>query len=303
MLYDNRQKFDAKTVLETAEREKARTVTIVGDAYAGPLVAELKRHPYQLPDLLVIGTGGAAINPEHRRALLELLPHITIADAFGSSETGGMATSASSHSSTSATFAMHPSGAVVSADRTRFLTPGDEEVGWIARTGRVPLGYFGDRAATEHTFPEIDGTRVAIPGDRAVMEADGTIRLLGRDSLVVNTGGEKVFVEEVEEIVRAHPAVHDAVVVGRPSECWGQEVVALIAVRAGADLTEADVYEFCTARLARFKAPKCVVLVDEVRRLGNGKADYRWAKREALSHNNTSREGQSEPAIRKWPAQ
>jgi fatty-acyl-CoA synthase len=281
VVYDNRQKFDAQSALQTAEREKVRTMTIVGDAYAGPLVAELKRHPYTLSDLLVIGTGGAAINPAHKRALLDRLPHITIADAFGSSETGGMAASRSSHDSASTTFAMHPTGAIVSEDRTRFLQTGDCEVGWIARVGRVPLGYFKDQTATEATFPEIDGRRVAIPGDRAVLEDDGTVRLLGRDSLVVNTGGEKVFVEEVEEVVRAHPGVHDAVVVGRPSERWGQEVVALIAVRAGAELTEGAIYEFCTARLARFKAPKGVVFVDEVRRLGNGKADYAWAKREA----------------------
>jgi fatty-acyl-CoA synthase len=293
VVYDNRHKFDAQSVLRTAELEKVRTLTIVGDAYAGPLVAELQRHPYTLPDLLVIGTGGAAINPAHKRALLDLLPHITIADAFGSSETGGMAASRSSHDTASTTFAMHPTGAVVSADRMRFLQPGDNEVGWIARTGRVPLGYFKDQAATELTFPEIDGTRVAIPGDRAALQADGTVRLLGRDALVINTGGEKVFVEEVEEIVRAHPAVHDAVVVGRPSDRWGQEVVALIAVRAGAELTEGDIYDFCTARLARFKAPKGVVLVDEVRRLGNGKADYGWAKREALSGNNASPVGQN----------
>jgi 3-oxocholest-4-en-26-oate---CoA ligase len=286
VIYDNRDKLDARSVLRTAEREKVRTVTIVGDAYAQPLVEALNAHTYDLPELRVIGTGGAAINPKYKRALLELLPRIMIADAFGSSETGGMAASRTSHESSPTTFAMHPSGAVVSADRTRFLRPGDHEVGWIARTGRVPLGYFGDRAATEHSFPEIGGMRVAIPGDRAVLQADGTIRLLGRDSLVVNTGGEKVFVEEVEEVLRGHPAVYDAVVVGRPSERWGQEVVALIALRGGARITDAEIYELCTARLARFKAPKGVVIVDEVRRLANGKADYRWAKREVLAQNN-----------------
>lgn len=295
VLYDNRNRFDAQTVLSTAEREKVRTMTIVGDAYAGPLVAELRRQTYTLHELVAIGTGGAAINPAHKRGLLDLLPRTMLADAFGSSETGGMAASRSSHNSTSTTFAMHPSGKVVSADRTRYLKPGEDEVGWIARTGRVPLGYFRDPAATERTFPAIDGVRVAIPGDRAVLEADGTVRLLGRDSLVVNSGGEKVFVEEVEEIVRAHPAVRDAVVVGRPSSRWGQEVVALIAVRDGVRLAEADVYEFCGTRLARFKAPKCVVIVDEVRRLGNGKADYRWAKQEALRDARFGHQGEASP--------
>jgi fatty-acyl-CoA synthase len=283
VVYDNRNRYDAESVLQTAQREEVRVLTIVGDAYAGPLVSELHRHTYDLSALVSIGTGGAATNPAHKRALLSLLPHITISDTFGSSETGGMAANRSRSDSASAGFAMHPSGAVVSADRSRFLQAGDTEVGWVARTGRVPLGYFQDREATERTFPEIDGIRVAIPGDRAVIQSDGSIHLLGRDSLVINTGGEKVFVEEVEEIVKAHPEVHDAVVVGRPSQRWGHEVVALIALRSGAAVTTAGIREFCAARLARFKAPKDVVVVEEIRRLGNGKADYRWAAQQVDS--------------------
>src|SRR5690606_17308501 len=120
----------------------------------------------------------------------------------------------------------------VSDDRTRLLTPGSSEVGWAARTGRVPLGYLDDREATERTFPVIEGVRMAIPGDRATVDADGTLRLLGRDALVVNTGGEKVFVEEVEEVLRAHPDIDDALVVGRPSARWGNEVVALVCTGA-----------------------------------------------------------------------
>jgi fatty-acyl-CoA synthase len=281
VVYDNRTKFDARSVLQTAEREQVRVLTIVGDAYAGPLVCELNRRNYDLSALVSIGTGGAATNPVHKQALLDRLPHITIADTFGSSETGGMAANRSRSDSASPNFAMHPSGVVVSADRTRILQPGEPEVGWVARTGRVPLGYFRDQEATEKTFPEIDGVRVAIPGDRAVIHTDGSIHLLGRDSLVVNTGGEKVFVEEVEEIVRAHPAVQDAVVVGRPSPRWGREVVAVVALRSGAAaVTTTDIREFCAPRLARFKAPKEVVVVPEIRRLGNGKADYRWAARQ-----------------------
>lgn len=298
VVYDNRKKFDAATVLRTAERERVRTLTIVGDAYAGPLVAELERQTYDLSELVGIGTGGAATNPKHKDALLELLPHIVIADAFGSSETGGMAASRSQRDSSSSTFNMHPSGAVVSADRTRFLQPGDPEVGWIARRGRVPLGYLHDREATERTFPVIDGERVAIPGDRAVVEADGAIRLLGRDSLVINTGGEKVFVEEVEEIVRAHPSVADAVVVGRPSERWGHEVVAVVAVRGGAALTQTQLYEFCTQRLARFKAPKALLLVDNVPRLSNGKPDYRQAKELAAERESRDRSSGEQHGLR-----
>ena len=122
---------------------------------------------------------------------------------------------------------------MLSEDYSRFLEPGEAEVGWVARTGRIPLGYFDDAEATRKTFPEVDGQRVVISGDRASLEADGTLRLFGRDSLVVNTGGEKVFVEEVEEVLRAHPDVADALVVGRDSERWGQEVVALVELHAG----------------------------------------------------------------------
>jgi acyl-CoA synthetase (AMP-forming)/AMP-acid ligase II len=146
---------------------------------------------------------------------------------------------------------------------------------------RIPLGYFNDADATRKTFPQVQGRRVVISGDRASIEKDGTLRLFGRDSLVVNTGGEKVFVEEVEEVMRAHPAVADALVVGRPSERWGEELVALVALRDGAEISHNSLRAHCTSQLARFKAPKEFIFVDHVRRLGNGKADYRWAKSQA----------------------
>ncbi|MBV8930762.1 MAG: AMP-binding protein [Mycobacteriaceae bacterium] len=283
LIYDNRRKFDARDVLETAEREKVTMFTIVGDAYAGPLVAELERRHYDLTSLIAIGTGGAATNLKYKQAFLQHLPHATIVEGYGSSETGGMAYGASRRGSTVETFAPHPGGVVVSADRTRILRPGEDEIGWAARAGRIPLGYFNDRDATERTFPEVDGRRVVVPGDRAKLESDGSIRLFGRDSLVVNTGGEKVFVEEVEEVLRAHPGIADALVVGRPSERWGEEVVALVSVKPDVRIGDDALYGFCTSRLARFKAPKAFLFVDEVRRLGNGKPDYRWAKQQADS--------------------
>src|SRR4029077_8337332 len=155
---------------------------------------------------------------------------------------------------------------VVSADRSRFLEPGDDELGWTARRARVPLGYLGDPEKTEATFPIIDGERVAIPGDRARRLADGSIEMLGRDSMVVNTGGEKVFVEEVEDVLRRHPDVADALVVGRPSARFGQEVVAVVAPRAGARLDPAALREFVATDIARFKAPRAVAICDVVQR-------------------------------------
>jgi 3-oxocholest-4-en-26-oate---CoA ligase len=283
VLYDDRNRLDVRSVWETAEREKVGMLTMVGDAYAGPLIAELRAHTYDLSALNAIGTGGAATNAKYKRALMECLPHITIIEGYGSSESGNMAFGHSSNGNASETFEPRIGATVVSADRSRFLRPGEQEIGWAARTGRIPLGYFSDPEGTRRTFPEIDGRRVVIPGDRASIEKDGTIRLFGRDSLVVNTGGEKVFVEEVEEVLRAHPGIADALVVGRPSERWGQEVVALIAPHPGADLT-ADgqaLYTFCTSQLAHFKAPKAFIFVEQIQRLGNGKPNYRWAREQA----------------------
>ena len=283
VLYDDRNKLDARSVWATAEREKVGMLTMVGDAYAGPLVAELRAHPYDLSSLNAIGTGGAATNAKYKRALMECLPQVTIIEGYGSSESGNMAFGHSRGGHASETFEPRVGATVVSADRSRFLRPGDHEIGWAARTGRIPLGYFGDAEATQRTFPEIEGQRVVIPGDRASVEKDGTIRLFGRDSLVVNTGGEKVFVEEVEEVLRAHPNIADALVVGRPSERWGEEVVAIVAPHPGARLT-ADgqaLYTFCTSQLAHFKAPKAFIFVEQIQRLGNGKPNYRWAREQA----------------------
>ncbi|MGE2734493.1 acyl-CoA synthetase [Mycolicibacterium vaccae] len=280
ILYD-KPTLDPAAVLRTAEKQKVGLMTMVGDAYAGPLITELRRQPYDLSSLFAIGTGGAATNQRHQDALLELLPQITLINGYGSSETGNMAFGRSQRGDRKDTFERRDGVVLLSEDRTRFVTPGEDEVGWVAREGRIPLGYFDDAEGTLRTFPEVEGRRVVISGDRGALEADGTLRLFGRDSLVVNTGGEKVFVEEVEEVVRTHPDVEDALVVGRPSERWGEEIVALVAVRAGADLTGDALRALCQEHLARYKTPKEFVVVDAVRRLGNGKADYRWARARA----------------------
>jgi 3-oxocholest-4-en-26-oate---CoA ligase len=281
VLYD-RTRFDPPAVLATAEREKVGMMTMVGDAYAGRLVEELRQGAYDLSSLFAIGTGGAATNPKYQRALLELLPQITLINGYGSSETGNVGFGRSQHGAEKETFELREGALVVSEDYIRFLQPGEQEIGYVARAGRIPLGYFDDQAATQKTFPVVEGQRVVISGDRGSLAPDGTLRLFGRDSLVINTGGEKVFVEEVEEVLRAHPAVADALVVGRASERWGQEVVALVEVRAGAtDVGHESLHAQCTSHLARFKAPKEFIFVDQVRRLGNGKPDYRWAKSQA----------------------
>src|SRR6201987_3792429 len=203
---------------------------------------------------------------------------MTLINGYGSSETGNMGFGHSRGDTRTDTFTLREGGLVLSEDYSHFLKPGEQEVGWAAREGRIPLGYFNDPDATRKTFPEVAGKRVVISGDRASLEEDGTLRLYGRDSLVVNTGGEKVFVEEVEEVLRADPDIADALVVGRPSERWGQEGVALIPLRDGVEVAPELLHAHCTSQLARFKAPKEFIVVEQVRRLGNGKADYRWAK-------------------------
>ncbi len=278
VLYDTGKKLDPRLVWETAEREKVGMMTFVGDAYAAPLVDELQRGSYDLSSLYAIGTGGAATNPKYQRALLECLPQITLINGYGSSETGNMGFGNSRQGAQTDTFVFREGGLVLSEDYTRFLQPGESETGWVARSGRIPLGYLNDPDATRKTFPEVQGQRVVISGDRGRIDTDGTMRLFGRDSLVINTGGEKVFVEEVEEVLRAHPAIADALVVGRPSQRWGEEVVALVALRDGAQADHAPLQAHCASQLARFKAPKEFIVVERVRRLGNGKADYRWAK-------------------------
>jgi 3-oxocholest-4-en-26-oate---CoA ligase len=278
VLHDDSGPFDARQILEIAERERVALMSIVGDAYAGPIVEELRRRPYDLSSLTVLGTGGAATSEHHKEAILSLVPHVMIRDGYGSSETGGMAFGAQTKRSHRYGFAPSDGATVVSEDRSRMLEPGDTEVGWTARRGRVPLGYLGDRTATESTFPIIDEVRVAIPGDRAQLSDDGRIIMLGRDALVINTGGEKVFVEEVEEVVRRHPGVADALVVGRPSERFGQEVVAVVAPRANVSIDPGSLREFVAGEIARFKAPRAVALCDKVQRHANGKPDYAWAQ-------------------------
>jgi fatty-acyl-CoA synthase len=282
VLHNDRTPFDARTILSTAARERVSVMSIVGDAYARPLVDELRTGRYDLTALERIGTGGAVTSPALKAAIVELLPQVTLIDSYSSSETGPMASAATRSGAVAAPLTMAPDTAVLSADRSRLLTPGDPEVGWAARRGRIPLGYLGDPAATERTFPVVGGQRWAVPGDCATIADDGTLALVGRGSLVINSGGEKVFVEEVEVAIRCHPDVLDAVVVGRPSERFGQEVVALVRKRPGALVTPREIREFAARTIARFKAPRAVLWCDDVRRHASGKPDYSWAKQAAL---------------------
>jgi fatty-acyl-CoA synthase len=276
--------LDAAEALRTAIREKVVSIPVVGDAVARPLLDEIERAgksstPYDMSGVAAFSNGGAPMTPGVRSRLLELLPHVMLLDAVGSSETGIQMNhySAKGAEADTAVFSPQDDTTVVDELMTRELTPG-EGGGWLARRGRIPLGYLGDAEKTARTFPVIGGQRWSVPGDRANLLDDGRIQLLGRDGITVNSGGEKIFVEEVERAVAAHPAVQDVVVVGRPSERWGSEVVAVVQVRDGSTVSDDELLAEAATHVARYKVPKAIVRVDEMQRSPSGKADYRWAK-------------------------
>lgn len=285
VIQDDPGHLDPEDVWRTIERERVTSLLIVGDAFARPLVDQLRRGAHAPAALRLIVSGGAPLNPTLKRDLHELLPGVALLDAVGSSETGrqGQSLSSSAGEVRSGTFQPVPDNCVLADDRSHVLAPGSVEIGWLAKSGRVPLGYLGDAEKTGRTFPTIDGVRYSLPGDRARVGVDGTIELLGRDSVTINSGGEKIFAEEVEHALKHHPAVYDAVVVGRPSTRWGEEVVALVKLRAGAAAVDADLLEECARHVARYKLPKALFYLDEIVRSPSGKADYRWARAEALA--------------------
>jgi len=276
--------LDPADVWRTIEQEKVVSVSVVGDAMARPLVDELEAGDYDTSSLGAFSNGGAVLNAGLKDRILELLPNIMILDAVGSSETGFNSTSASAAGSkaTTGTFPLEAGTVVVDESMSHLLEPGHEGIGWMARQASVPLGYLGDEAKTARTFPVIDGVRYSIPGDRARLLADGTMELLGRDAVTINSGGEKIFAEEVEQALAHHPSVYDVVVVGRPSERWGNEVVAIVVLREGHVVTDDDLLEECGRHIARYKFPKFFVYLPELVRSPAGKADYRWARERAI---------------------
>lgn len=265
--------------LRVAARERVLSIPMVGDAVARPLLDEIENGDHDLSGLVTVTNGGAPLSPTVRERILAALPHVIVLDAVGSSESGAqMSTYAAAGAEVeAATFNPQSDTAVVSAEFDRVLGPG-EGPGWLARRDLIPLGYLGDEAKTAKTFPTIDGVRWSVPGDRANVLADGRIQLLGRDSVTINSGGEKIFVEEVERAIAAHPAVYDVVVVGRPSERWGSEVVAIVEFAEGAAASDEELVQTCSRAIARYKIPKAFLRSPKIVRSPAGKADYRWAK-------------------------
>jgi acyl-CoA synthetase (AMP-forming)/AMP-acid ligase II len=278
--------FDAKRILQAVNDEKVLLIVIVGDAMAIPLCDELEANPdqYDMSSLFAIASGGALFSPVTKNRVLQLLPGRMIIDGLGSSETGAMGNklSAESGDSDQPRF-MVGENMIVLDDKDQPVQPGSGVIGRLAKKGHVPLGYYKAPEKSAETFVEINGERWAIPGDMASVEDDGTVLLHGRGSTSINTGGEKVFPEEVEAALKAHPNITDTLVVGIPDERWGQIVVALYQSRDGEDLSLEQVRDFCRGTIASYKAPRALLKVERIKRTPAAKADYVWAKEEAVS--------------------
>ncbi len=277
------ERLDAADIWSIVEKERIDFLLIVGDAFARPLVDELDRTSYDLSCLTVLLSGGAALSVHLKNQLLEHLPHLMIIDGLGSSEAGGQLSHVSAMGTAgTGMFPLAPNNHVLSENFDRVLEPGHDGVGWLAKSGRLALGYLEDPAKTARTYPVIDGIRYVVPGDRARLHHDAMVELLGRDSVTINSGGEKIFAEEVEAAIKPHPDVADCVVAGRPSERWGNEVVALVQLRSGRFPDPQSILQQAQAHIARYKLPKEIIFVDEVLRSPSGKADYRWARSIAM---------------------
>ena len=283
---DHAEHFDPRDVLSSVERHEATLLGIVGESFARPLLDALDSGDYEPASLNVILTGGAPLTNATKARLLDHLPTVLIVDGFGSSETGGQMSIVSSHgSAVSGIFRPRPNRTVViSEGLDELLSPGDERIGWLGTTGRLPLGYLNDERKTSEVFRFIEGVRYSAPGDHARYLTDGSIEALGREAVCINTGGEKVFAEEVEDAVLRHRSVRDCIVVGRPSDVWGSEVTAVISMNSsGLPVPSVDELAASMRHLARYKHPKAVVVVDHIRRSPAGKADYGWARNVATS--------------------
>ncbi len=279
--------LDAVQVWRTVEQERVNLLTVVGDPVVRPLVdAWVREGPFDVSSLFSIGSGGAPLTPSLKDQLIAMVPNAVVADGFGSSETGAQGSQrveVGESSGGQTAFTPYPSTTVLDEDTRRPVEPGSEVVGRVALRGRIPLGYYNAPEKTAETFVEVEGVRWVLTGDMATVSADGTIHLLGRGSVCINTGGEKVYPEEVEAVVKAHPAVYDVLVIGVDDDRWGQRVSAVVQPVEGERVTLDELVEFCRPSIAGYKVPRSMVVVDEIERSPAGKADYRWAKRVASS--------------------
>jgi acyl-CoA synthetase (AMP-forming)/AMP-acid ligase II len=279
--------LDAAAVWRTIADERVNVVVVVGDAVGRPLI-EAYDPSFDTSSLMTISNGGAPMSPGLRERIASTVPNILLVDGFGSSESGAQGSvrmSADEIKASGGKIAYAVLGddtQVLDESTLQPVVPGSGQQGRVAKTGHVPLRYHNDPEKSAATFPMLDGRRWVLTGDLATVESDGTITLLGRGSQCINTGGEKVFPEEVEGVVKQHPDVWDAVVVGSPDDRWGQAVTAVVSLAPGHDAPSLEALrDFGRAHLAGYKLPRHLVVVDAVERSPAGKADYPWAQQAA----------------------
>jgi acyl-CoA synthetase (AMP-forming)/AMP-acid ligase II len=270
--------LDADDIWTTVKRNQVSLLMVAGNAYGVPLLEQLRKNSYDLSCLKFIVTGAVAMGTEVKRGLLDFLPGVQIIETVGATESGSsLSTVATTGLIGSAGFEPSPGTTVLQGDRSGLVQSGSSEVGWLAKSGHIPLGYLGDPEGTEATFPTIAGIRYSIPGDRARVLDSRYIELLGRDAVTINSGGEKIFAEEVQGVLEENPQVYDAIVFGREHSRWGQEVVAVVQLCTGSAISEEGLRGAVGERLARYKVPRRIFFVEKVQRNPMGKPDYRWA--------------------------
>ena len=274
--------FDSDQLWAQVQNKKATNIVIVGDAFAKPMLDALNRgvsdgNAYDISSVQVIISSGVMWSAEVKQGLLEH-HDMKLMDTMGSTE-GGMGASVTTRDNPPATakFALNP-GVIILADDGEILTPGSEKIGLIGTSGLVPVGYYKDEKKSAETFREVDGVRYSFPGDYAKLEVDGTITLLGRGSNCINSAGEKIYPEEVEEALKKDALVFDCLVVGMPDEKFGQKIVAVVSTVDNQQINEAELIENTRKSIAGYKLPKTILFTDEVKRAPNGKANYKWAK-------------------------
>ncbi|GAC1315226.1 MAG: acyl-CoA synthetase [Acidimicrobiales bacterium] len=276
-------RFEPAAIWDLVTAERVNLISLVGDAMARPLLdAYEAAEPGRIDasSLFVVASGGAILSPATKDRIATVLPNVIVVDGFGSSETGVVGSKSSFSGGgpdSGPRFTVNDQTAVLDG-AGRAIPPGSDAIGRLARRGHIPLGYYNDAEKTAATFLTVDGVRWVLPGDMARVGEDGTVILLGRGSVSINTGGEKVFPEEVEAALKAHPGIEDAVVVGLPDERWGERVVAVVQHHRGAHPTDEELQAFCRERIAGYKIPRQFTAVDRMVRSPSGKADYRWAK-------------------------
>jgi fatty-acyl-CoA synthase len=274
--------LDCADIWSTVERERVTMMLVAGNAYGVPLTDDLVANSYDLSSLKIILTGSVAMTSDVKLALIDAIPHIRIIETMGATESGvHLRHVATGNTKRSAGFTASAETVVLNETKERHLEAGESGTGWLARTGRIPLGYLDDAERTLNTFPIINGVRYSVPGDRAQVLSSGEIEFLGRDSMSINSGGEKIFAEEVEAALAASPEVFDVVVSSRDHPRWGQEVVALVSLRPGFTVTSEELKERASSHIARYKVPKLIAFVDYVQRNAVGKPDYAWARDQA----------------------